>query len=52
MTLYDRTEILHPIWTALHDYRDKCIPDNDDAWDNICTHMAWIKEELELDFDD
>jgi hypothetical protein len=40
------------IWTALHDYRDKCIPDNDDAWDNICTHMAWIKEELELDFDD
>ena len=42
MTLYDRTEILH----------HKCIPDNDDAWDNICTHMAWIKEELELDFDD
>ena len=27
-------------------------PDNDDAWDNICTHMAWIKEELELNFDD
>ena len=38
------------IWEALHAYREDCIPENDpmydEQWDDICTSMAWISEEL------
>jgi len=38
------------IWEALHAYREDCIPESDpmynEQWDDICTSMAWISEEL------
>jgi hypothetical protein len=50
------------VWNALHDYREQCapaeidglqFPENDEAWDDICTAMAWIAEaaghEMEMD---
>jgi hypothetical protein len=45
---YDSLEV---IWAALSGYRETCIPQGvdptyDEEWDNICTHMAWIAEEL------
>jgi hypothetical protein len=27
-------------------------PENDDEWDNICTAMAWIAEELDVEQED
>ena len=40
------------IWQALGKYRDACIPEgsskHDEAWDDLCTAMAWIAEALEL----
>ena len=36
------------IWDALHAYRETCIPENDDQWDDICTAMAWLTEEIGL----
>ena len=48
----DRTSWTECIWFALSEYREKCIPEgdknNDDVWDDICTSMAWIEEELEV----
>jgi hypothetical protein len=42
------------IWEALHDYRDKVIPEgdpvNDHKWSEICTVMQWVQEDLELDY--
>jgi hypothetical protein len=39
------------IWQALEGYRENCIPEgvdnNDKQWDDICTAMAWITEDLE-----
>jgi len=39
---------------ALADYREHVIPEgvpqNDQKWDAICTVMAWIQEDLELDY--
>ncbi len=41
---------LETVWTALHGYRDDCIPEGeptyDDHWSDICSAMAWIEEEL------
>jgi hypothetical protein len=41
---------LAAIWEALHSYRETTIPegdqDHDHEWDEICTAMAWIAEEL------
>ena len=41
------------IWKALNAYRFELIPEGDAAmdeeWDEICTAMAWIREELELE---
>jgi len=38
------------IWDALHGYREDCIPEGDEAydeqWSDICTAMAWLREEL------
>ena len=42
---YDK-RCLEVIWDALHEWRyynDK----EEDRWDNICTAMAWIQEDLE-----
>lgn len=39
------------LWEALGDYRDKVIPEgdagHDEKWDDLCTVMAWIQEELD-----
>jgi len=39
-------ESLAIVWEALETYREECIPDNDEAWDDICTAMARIQESL------
>lgn len=39
------------IWNALHFYREHGIPEGDlnydDEWSDICSAMAWIKEDLD-----
>lgn len=46
----NKSSWLVEIWDALEDFRDTCIPEgdplNDARWDDICTAMAWIAEEL------
>lgn len=41
---------LETIWSALHGYRQDCIPEGDpaydDEWGDITTAMAWIEETL------
>ena len=54
---HDTESWLDTIWSALHAYREDCIPegneDYDDEWSDICTAMAWIEEQLsEPDTDD
>ena len=44
---------LDRIWDALHAYREELIPEGacisfDEEWDELCTAMAWLREELEL----
>lgn len=38
------------IWDALHAYREDCIPEGDlmydQQWDEICTAMAHIEDEI------
>lgn len=40
------------LWDALHVYRENCIPEGprsfDAEWDELCTAMAWLTEELGL----
>ena len=46
----DRDTWLETIWNALESYRNDCIPegneDYDEEWSEICSAMAWITEEL------
>jgi hypothetical protein len=46
----DRQSMLDTIWSALHCYREDCIPEGrleyDDDWSDVCTAMAWIEEDL------
>lgn len=49
LTRADKNSWLETIWDALHGYREDCIPGDeayDHIWDDICTAMAWISEEL------
>jgi len=42
---------LKVLWSVLEDYRENNIPEGDESdeqWDEICTIMAWIREELGL----
>lgn len=41
------------LWHILECYREDCIPheEHDDEWDEICTVMAWLEEELGLQED-
>ena len=47
---YDQ-RCLEVIWDALHEWQDLMdkhdLKDIEERWDNICTAMAWIKEDLE-----
>jgi hypothetical protein len=49
LTRADRASWLETIWDALHGYREDSIPPDeeyDPIWDDICTAMAWIEEEI------
>ena len=58
--MIDRDEF-NKVWIALEGFRENCIPEGvaeyDNQWDDICTVMAKIEEELkiwecvQLDFD-
>ncbi len=41
---------LELIWNALEFYREEGIPEGteeyDEEWNEICTNMAWIEEQL------
>ena len=47
-TSFDVDEALEYIWDALGCYREDCIAgdEHEEEWDNICTSMAWIEDEL------
>jgi hypothetical protein len=51
LTRADRSTWIETIWPALWAYREDCIPEGDESydtqWDEICTAMAWITEEIE-----
>ena len=53
MTRNDTEAILETIWQALEGYRENCIPEGeaqyDEQWSEICTAMAWIAEDLEIE---
>jgi hypothetical protein len=44
-------ENLEVIWDAMHEWQDlmenRGLKDIEERWDDICTAMAWIKEDLE-----
>ena len=47
---------LYQVWIALDGYRETCIPNGiedyyDEEWDEITTAMAWIEEELGIQYD-
>lgn len=48
----DKYSWLETVWKALECYRENSIPEGepayDEEWDNICSAMAWIREELDL----
>jgi hypothetical protein len=49
MTRNDTQAQLDTIWNALHIHRDCCqegAEESDAEWDEICTAMAWIAEDL------
>lgn len=49
----DTTSWLDTVWSALHGFRDQCIPEgqlvHDAQWSDICTAMSWIAGELGLE---
>ena len=51
LTRGDTDSWFETIWDALHGYREDCIPEGDEAyddqWSDICTAMAWLREEVE-----
>jgi hypothetical protein len=50
LTRDDYASHLETIWDALAGYRENCIPEGsteyDDEWNEICTAMAWIAEDV------
>jgi len=55
LTANNKASWIFNIWTALEELQDiKVIVDNCDQqrWDDICTAMAWIAEELEVNQED
>jgi len=52
LTRADKESWVETIWDALHSYREDSIPEGeeyDPIWDDICTAMAWIEEEIKTD---
>jgi hypothetical protein len=52
LTYFDKETWLSVMWEALFAHREKNIPEgvdtHDREWDDICTAMAWVREELGL----
>ena len=52
VTYNNRESWMESVWVALHGFREDCIPEGDEdydsEWNDICTAMAWIREELDL----
>ena len=52
VTYNNRESWMETVWVALQNYREDCIPEGDamydNEWNDICTAMAWIREELGL----
>lgn len=53
LNAHDLESWLETIWNGLQSHRETCIPEGvdpayDAEWDDICTAMAWIREELGL----
>jgi hypothetical protein len=52
----DKATWIKTIWDALDDHRETCnllnAPIDDAAWDDICTAMAWIAEDMEVNSDE
>lgn len=56
LTRSDQESHLGVIWDALHQYREVWLTEGgqdifvnyDEAWGDICTAMAWIREDLGL----
>jgi len=50
--MHDMKEQLNTVWDALEAYREDLIPEGDDQfdqiWDDICTAMAFIQENLKV----
>ena len=40
------------VWNALQGFREDSISTDDELWDEICTAMRWIEEELNIDYDE
>lgn len=49
LTYGNRESWLETVWEALHAYREGDPGVTDETWDEICTAMAWVTEELGLD---
>lgn len=53
LTHADRTTWLETLWEALQTYRAFSLTEGDPAadrqWDDLCTAMAWISEDLGID---
>jgi len=49
---YNKTSWLDTVWDALQGFREDCISTDDELWDEICTAMRWIEEELNIDYDE
>jgi hypothetical protein len=49
----DKATWIKTIWDALDDHRETCDLLNAPIdWDDICTAMAWIAEDMEVDSDE
>ena len=53
LTGFDINQSMEIVWQALYGFREDCIPEGtdmyDQQWDEICTAMAWIKENLDCE---
>tara|TARA_R110000822_G_scaffold129114_3_gene265092 strand:- start:229 stop:369 length:141 start_codon:yes stop_codon:yes gene_type:complete len=44
--MIDINDAIKTVWLALEGHREHVIPGDDTAWDDICTAMAVIEEEI------
>ena len=44
----DPSSWIETVWDALHRFHQGCISPDDEQWDDICTAMAWITEDIGL----